>query len=116
MTQSTSNVFPQDNWLRLSANQHASLQKLQEKYGLDVSSFSATRAAVQANGFLIIPVDMVLSDGHCYSETRILFALKDDLLISIEQPASAEVLDHIHLQLLKQSQQKTFAASSRASA
>lgn len=99
-SQHPAQALQQAGWLRLHADQHERLASVQCQYGLDLTLPHA-RAATEEGDFIVIPVELIVQQEHRYLETRLLFALSQGVLISLERDVRVSALDHASQRLLE---------------
>lgn len=88
----------QAGWLRLSSAQRDSLEAVQRIQGLDLCTRRG-RAALEEGDFVVIPVELVMCQDGEFLETTVVFALGQDVLISVEQGLRLTALDQAGEQL-----------------
>ncbi|PKH26699.1 magnesium transporter [Enterobacterales bacterium CwR94] len=90
----------QGGWLRLSITQQEHLIAHQHEHQIDLTS-ARGRAATEENGFVIIPVELVVLQDNRYQETTVVFALSSTVLISLEHNVHLHAFDHVSQQWME---------------
>lgn len=83
-------------WVRLKEHDSISIQEIIEhRYQVNLSNNPFQRAAREDNGCLILPIDLIVYHEDKFIESKIVFALFHDRLVSIEQEHGSAALDQL---------------------
>lgn len=91
----------EQHWLRLKEHDIVAIQDIERHYQIHLSD-PFQRAAREDNGCLILPIDLIIHEKECFIETKIVFVLLNNRLISIEQNHGNSALDQMSQSLEQQ--------------
>lgn len=107
MHNSYSHIMPaaltgmKQHWLRLKEQDTISIQNIEHRYQIHLSD-PFQRAAREDNGCLILPIDLIVHEQERFIETKIVFVLLNNRLVSIEQNHGSQALERMSQSLEQQ--------------
>lgn len=98
--EATAEALPHSGWIRVRSTDYGMLAKLRQEHGLTLDSGLAH--VMYENHFVLLPLDMPMPDtthpglseqgGAMFSSVRLLVAVSDELLITVEPEHPGEAL------------------------
>lgn len=82
---------PSHIWIRLKASQQQTIEEAEQKFGISLNL--GIDHAVEENGFALLPIALPLRENEDFYEVKLLMALGQDLLITVEPDAPVEPLE-----------------------